>query len=119
MQLYLHPHERPPGGLPVEILLSVEEAERWISELRSAVRGAREGQGDQLRLLGEPAQIVLTVTERPNRLPTPPDPDPWRIMSDLPEPRDFFSSRALIGLPVFLAMLIFTVFLIFALKFIP
>lgn len=62
MRLYLHPHDRE--RLNVELALSADEAEEWIARLQTAVRNAREGQGDQLLLLGEPARIVVTVQER-------------------------------------------------------
>jgi hypothetical protein len=68
MRLTLHPNDR--DRLNVEVALSADEAEEWIARLQAAVRNAREGRGDQLLLLGEPARIVLTVQDR-----TPPGPD--------------------------------------------
>jgi hypothetical protein len=65
MRIYLHPHDRE--GLPVEVVLSADEAERWIAQLQSATRNVREGQGEQLLLLGEPARVVMTVQEGTDR----------------------------------------------------
>ncbi len=58
--------------------LSADEAEEWVSRLQSAVRNAREGQGDQLLLLSEPARMVVTVQEHdlsPQETTLPPYPN--------------------------------------------
>ena len=109
MRLYLHPQDR--DGLPVEVVISADEAERWIARLRSAVRDAREGQGDQMVLLGEPARIVMTVQERPERLDEIPMLRLRTRPDEPPPPVEALLTAGPAGLVVLLAFLSIAVFL--------
>jgi hypothetical protein len=109
MRIYLHPHDRE--GLPVEVVLSPDEAERWIAQLQSAVRNVREGQGEQLLLLGEPARVVLTVQEGEDRSV---DDSVARLFREDAEPpvtnRDYLFAFLPASFPVIMAILSLIVF---------
>jgi len=114
MRVYIDPHDY--DGLPVQVLVSADEAERWIADLRSAVRGVREGQGDQLLLLGEPARAVVTVQER---LPAEPT-ERYEMDERMPDPQpDLPRLLGPAGLPIVLAIFVTGFFLALAIKFLP
>jgi hypothetical protein len=117
MQLHLHPHDR--DGLPVEVVLSADEAEQWIDQIRSAVRDVREGQGEQLLLLGEPARVVLTVQERSLLSEGDPLAARYRDDADRITHREWLLTMGPAGVPVVMAFLAVAVFLALAWRFLP
>ena len=101
------------------MLLSADEAERWMERLQSAVRGVREGQGEQLILFGEPARIVVTVHGSDER--TLGDRS-GRIFSDAAEPvrhLEALLTLARAGVTVALAFITLVLFLALVFKILP